>query len=146
MEQLDILGMQQDLGERKSYLMLRSPETGAVFAVTLSPHQVDLIETASCKCARTPSAAESVASALGLSLQSIVLELHGQKPQAKLNLSPEEGEALAVDLHVIEAFAVALRHGLPLLLKNPDGAKEDGRHSLSSPVRSFIETLDLSGL
>jgi hypothetical protein len=139
-------GVQQDLTERKAYLMLRSSNTSAVFAVTLSAHQVDLLETASCDCARGPSATESLARALGLSLQSVVLELHGKRPQAQLHFSPSEGDALTIDVHVIEAFALALRQGLPLFLKEPAGAEETGRSSLSSPVRSFIEALDLSGL
>jgi hypothetical protein len=126
--------------------MLRSQESLAIFAVSLSAHQVDVIETASCECVQGPSAAEALARAFGARLESIDLELSGQKPAARLGVAQDRGERLAVELPVIEALALALRHGLPIMLRTAVGAEGVEGCALSSPVRSFIEALDLSDL
>ena len=68
----------------------------------------------------------------------------------RLNFSEYEslksGEMKLVDQDDAELELVFNPGDVNFVLKNPAGAEADSRVALSSPVRSFIEALDLSGL
>ncbi len=146
MEKYELFGIQHRFSEEPLLLLERGSGGGHV-GIRLSLSQFKALEATSCRCAAATDqgpAALSVAAALGKRALGVAIYLRDLESTLTWLLldGPDSEAALPVPIDPIDAFALVLRTGLPLMGSDSPMPEEIGRcwsREVLSPVEPLVE-------